>query len=243
MRLYDAFMTCNREKLTQAVAATLPTEPYDPTPAQLAAAAQKLVTDAYARMAQTALSGSAPYSLYVVKTFAAQELENPFDAFGVKPAALQAWRADHPADPFTLDEEQAGTEALLALMEGLPLPERYGLEFVEWAELLACPLADACAARYGLEACLAYILYDMTFFGVEPEKMRAESDELQRRAAEAERERAAGNEDYFIPAEKVFADLREKYGWEEPTEQERRQWRRAAAINAYRYDRELWGLL
>ena len=94
-----------------------------------------------------------------------------------------------------------------------------------------------------MELCLAYILFEMTFFGVEPEGMEKQSEALEQSIKECEKARADGNEDYFVPAEEVFAELFVEHGIEPPTEEERQKWRRDAAISAYRFDRELWALL
>ena len=243
MRLYDAFMACDREKLAQEIAQILPTES-NPTEDQLFKASHKLVDAAFARMSDTVLSGDAKYILYVAKTFASDESDFQHDAFGVKAEALAEWQNDHPANPFVIgDEEKASTEELHDLVTALKLPDRYGLEFLVWDDILSYPLSEKCVKRYGLEVCLAYILYEMTFFGVEPDGMREESEELERRAQECKQAIEEGNEDYFVPAEEVFAELFAEHGIEPPTEEERQKWRRDAAISAYRFDRELWALL
>ena len=104
-------------------------------------------------------------------------------------------------------------------------------------------MSDKCVERYGLELCLAYVLYEMTFFGVNPEGMREESEELERRAQECKQAIEEGNEDYLVSAEDVFADLFADHEIEPPTVEERQKWRRDAAISAYRFNRELWSLL
>lgn len=226
MRLYDAFMTCDREKLANEIAQILPTES-DPTEEQLSKASHKLVEDSFARMSDTVLSEATKYILYVANTFATEDFDAKYDAFGVKIEALKEWQSDHPANPFViLDEENADTEDLHDLITSLKLPDRYGLEFLEWQDILSYPLSDKCIERYGLERCLAYILFEMTFFGVEPEGMEKQSEELGQSIKECEKARAEGNADYFVPAE-----------------EERQKWRRDAAISAYRFDRELWALL
>ena len=243
MRLYDAFMTCDREKLANEIAQILPTES-DPTEEQLSKASHKLVEDSFARMSDTVLSEDTKYILYVANTFATEDFDAKYDAFGVKIEALKEWQSDHPANPFViLDEENADTEDLHDLIASLKLPDRYGLEFLEWQEILSYPLSDKCVERYGLELCLAYILFEMTFFGVEPEGMEKQSEELEQSIKECEKARSEGNEDYFVPAEEVFAELFAEHGIEPPTEEERQKWHRDAAISAYRFDRELWALL
>jgi len=62
---------------------------------------------------------------------------------------------------------------------------------------------------------IAYCLNDMTFHGFSEADSREFSEELERRVAEidamSEKERA----EKLIPAEKVFADLRAKYGFDD----------------------------
>ena len=243
MRLYDAFMTCEREKLANEIAQILPTE-YNPTEEQLSKASHKLVAASFARMSDTVPSGDNKYILYVANTFATEDFDAQYDAFGVKTEALKEWQNNHPANPFVIEEEEnADTEDLHELITSLTLPDRYCLEFLEWQDILSYPLSDKCVERYGLELCLAHILFEMTFFGVEPEGMEKQSEELEQSIKECEKARAEGNEDYFVPAEEVFAELFAEYSIEPPTEEERQKWRRDAAISAYRFDRELWALL
>ena len=243
MRLYDAFMTCDREKLANEIAQILPTE-YNPTEEQLSKASHKLVAASFARMSDTVPSGDNKYILYVANTFATEDFDAQYDAFGVKTEALKEWQNNHPANPFVIEEEEnADTEDLHELITSLTLPDRYCLEFLEWQDILSYPLSDKCVERYGLELCLAYILFEMTFFGVEPEGMEKQSEELEQSIKECEKARAEGNEDYFVAAEEVFAELFAEYSIEPPTEEERQKWRRDAAISAYRFDRELWPLL
>lgn len=244
MRLYDAFMNCDREKLANEIARILPTEPHNLTKEQLAKASHKLINASFARMSDTVLSGDNKYILYVAKTFASDESDFQYDAFGAKAEVLAEWQNDHPANPFVIeDEEKATTEELHDLITSLKLPDRYGLEFLEWQDILSYPLSDKCVEHYGLELCLAYILFEMTFFGVEPEGMEKQSEELEQSIQECKQAREEGREDYFISAEKVFAELFAEHGIEPPTEEERQKWRRDAAISAYRFNRELWALL
>ena len=178
MRLYDAFMTCDREKLANEIAQILPTES-NPTEEQLSKASHKLVEASFARMSDTVLSGDNKYILYVANTFATEDFDAQYDAFGVKTEALKEWQSDHPANPFVIeDEENADTEDLHELITSLKLPDCYGLEFLEWQDIMSYPLSDKCVEHYGLELCLAYILFEMTFFGVDPEGMEKQSEEL-----------------------------------------------------------------
>ena len=56
MRLYDAFMVCDRVKLAQEISQILPTES-NPTKEQLSKASHKLVEASFARMFNTVPSG------------------------------------------------------------------------------------------------------------------------------------------------------------------------------------------
>ncbi len=59
---------------------------------------------------------------------------------------------------------------------------------------------------------VAYCLNDMTFHGFSETDSREFSEELQRRGAEIDAMSEEERAEKLIPAEKVFADLKAKYG-------------------------------
>lgn len=60
----------------------------------------------------------------------------------------------------------------------IKVPQAYAIEFCKWEEILGWKLAEISIARYGLEHCLACVLWEMTFFGLNPEDMEREAERI-----------------------------------------------------------------
>lgn len=88
----------------------------------------------------------------------------------------------------------------------------WSLSLPPWRRRLGMTIEPATLAEYSSAQVAAYCLSDMTFHGFSEAENREVREELRRRVAEmdamSEEERAAK----LIPAEEVFADLKEKYG-------------------------------
>ena len=125
------------------------------------------------------------------------------------------------------------------------LPERYAFEFSPWEEILSWNLAEPSVARYGLEHCLAGILWEMTFFGVDPAGVEKEREKLDAAIEEAKQASAEGKvldktfsfEDF---AKEVLGDEYTE-DWYPEEEQERDS--RNMAIASYKYGVEFRLLL
>ena len=70
----------------------------------------------------------------------------------------------------------------------------------------------ATLAEYSPAQVAAYCLNDMTFHGFSEAEQREVREELQRRVAEIDAMSEEERAEKLIPAEKVFADLKAKYG-------------------------------
>ena len=101
-------------------------------------------------------------------------------------------------------------------------PESYAFEFSPWNEILGYEIDVRNARDVGVPELCAAIIWDMTFFGFEEEKVEAERRKLDEAARESEEIRKRPEEEqkkYFLSAEDVFA----KFGLPERTEEERRE--------------------
>ena len=95
----------------------------------------------------------------------------------------------------------------------------YGAEEVRWSlslrprrNWLGMRIESATLRMYPLPQIIAYCLNDMTFHGFSEAENRAVSEELRRRFAEIEAMSQEERDEKLIPAEKVLADLKSKFG-------------------------------
>lgn len=95
----------------------------------------------------------------------------------------------------------------------------YGAEEVRWSitllprrNWLGMKIESATLRMYPLPQIIAYCLNDMTFHGFSEAENRAVSEELKRRVEEIEAMSQEERDRKLIPAEKLLADLKSKYG-------------------------------
>lgn len=120
--------------------------------------------------------------------------------------------------------------------------QTYAFEFDTWEQILGYQVSSSSIQRYGIDAVSKAIFDEMTFFGYD----REESEEKAQNEISIILERAEeikSNPDACIPAEKVFSDLYQKYGFEVPTEEERAQRRKRIATEMKINQEELYSLL
>lgn len=80
------------------------------------------------------------------------------------------------------------TDAIFDAAKAGDVPTKYAIEFCEWKDILSWKLAELSIAWYGLEFCLARVLWEMVFFGVEPEKMEKAVERIKNSLDEAKKE-------------------------------------------------------
>ncbi len=108
----------------------------------------------------------------------------------------------------TFDDSGEEFQAFLYNGDG----ERYGLELLNWEKVLSSPVSEKSIDLYGKEAVVAQILLEMTFFGTDYESRNKRIEEIKAELTETVNFKEAKG----IPAEKVFNELYEKFGWEKP---------------------------
>lgn len=95
----------------------------------------------------------------------------------------------------------------------------YGMEEARWAislrprrNWLGMEIEPTTLRTYPLPQIVAYCLSDMTFYGFSEAENHAVSEELKRRVAEIESMSEEERDQKLIPAERVIADLKSRYG-------------------------------
>lgn len=242
--VYDAFMRCDTNKLAEEFAAIYDDSKKDAE--NRLETAQKVVHASYARMKNTALASNDDESIVVVcKSFD----DSGDDVACVKAQEIRDWKKKHEKTSEPISDEaltfMSTDEIRNAIASADKLPERYAFEFSPWEDILGWNLAEVSVARYGLEHCLANILWEMTFFGVDPAGMEREKEKVDAAIKEAnqavEEGKIAGKTFSFEDfAKEVLGD---EYTEDWYPEEEWERDRRNMAISSYKYGVELRRLL
>ena len=187
--------------------------------------------------------------LIVCKTYE----ENGEDTFCVEADDIAEWkkrRASKSEQPEEIGDEMLtfmDTDAIFDAAKAVDVPTKYAIEFCEWKDILSWKLAELSIAWYGFEFCLARVLWEMVFFGVEPEKMEKAVERIKNSLDEAKKEL---ENDRAPRTYKSFEDvvkeiLGDDYDENWYPEEERERDRRNLAIASYKcckeYERILKG--
>ena len=199
----------------------------------------------YERMKNTTLASNEDESMVVVcKSFD----DAGDDVACVKAQEIRDWKEKHEKNYEPISDETLtfmSTDEIYNAIIADRLPERYAFEFSPWEEILSWNLAEPSVARYGLEHCLAGILWEMTFFGVDPAGVEKEREKLDAAIEEAKQASAEGKvldktfsfEDF---AKEVLGD---EYTEDWYPEEEQERDRRNMTISSYKYGVEFRLLL
>lgn len=242
--VYDAFMRCDTDRLAEEFAALYDESKKDAE--KRLEAARKLICEAFERIKNTTLAANDDEDIIIVcKGFD----DTGDDVACVKAQEIRDWKKEHEKNPEPISDKaltfMSTEEVFDAISNSGKLPERYAFEFSPWEEILSWNLAEPSVTRYGLEHCLACILWEMTFFGVDPAGMEREKERVDAAIKEANRAVEEGKiagktfsfEDF---AKEVLGD-----GYTEDwyPEEERERDRRNMAISSYKYGVEFRRLL
>ena len=230
--VYDAFMRCDTDKLAEEFAALYDESKKDAE--KRLEAAQKVIHASYKRMKNTTLASNEDESMVIVcKSFD----DTGDDVACVKAQEIRDWKEKHEKDSDPISDE--------ALTFMSTLPERYAFEFSPWEEILSWNLAEPSVARYGLEHCLAGVLWEMTFFGVDPAGVEKEREKLDAAIEEAKQASAEGRVSGKAFSFEDFAKevLGDEYTEDWYPEEEQERDRRNMAIASYKYGVEFRLLL
>ena len=125
-------------------------------------------------------------------------------------------------------------------------PDSYAYDLSPWVEILGYEVDPYNILEVGAVPLAVAVLWEMTFFGFDESRVDAERDELRRRAREMEEILKLPKEErekYFIPAEKVFAELGIPEKTEEEEREDSRRICRKMAENSLRKYRAMWAYL
>ena len=91
----------------------------------------------------------------------------------------------------------------------------WSLSLQPWRSWLGMTIEPVTLAEHSPAQVVAYCMSDMTFHGFSEAENRAVSEELQRRVAEVDAMSEEERAEKLIPVDRVFADLKAKYGIED----------------------------
>lgn len=101
-------------------------------------------------------------------------------------------------------------------------PEAYAFEFSPWHEILGYEIDTRNACDVGATELCAAVIWEMTFFGFDEDRVEAERRKLDKAAREAEEIRKLPEEEqrkYYVPMDEVFAE----FDIPEQTEEEKQE--------------------
>lgn len=229
--VFDAFMRYDTDKLAEEFTALYDESKKDAE--KRLETAQKVIHASYERMKNTTLASNEDESMVVVcKSFD----DAGDDVACVKAQEIRDWKEKHEKN-----YEPISDEALTFMSTD----EIYNAIIADREEILSWNLAEPSVARYGLEHCLAGILWEMTFFGVDPAGVEKERVKLDAAIEEAKQASAEGRVSGKAFSFEDFAKevLGDEYTEDWYPEEEQERDRRNMAISSYKYGVEFRLLL
>lgn len=167
---YQAFMHCDVDKLAAEFAAMYHSGGEE---RDRLADAKEEVNAAFMRMKTLTLKVEPEQKLlFVCKGFG----DVGDDTVCIEASDLRAWKEKHTkvSEAEAISDEMLtfmSTDDIMAAVMKQDLPTQYAFEFCSWEEILSWKLAPSSIYIYGLEWCLSRVLWEMTFFGIEPKGM------------------------------------------------------------------------
>ena len=108
--------------------------------------------------------------------------------------------------------------------------ESYAFDFESWEDILGYTVSEVCISEYGAEAVAEAVFHEMTFFGLDYETATEKRDEVKQDLIDSAKEAEAGAGSYI-----TMDELYDKYGFERPSEEEKKEqeriWKEEAKIN------------
>lgn len=174
---YQAFMHCDVDKLAAEFAAMYHSGGEE---RDRLTDAKEEVNAAFMRMKTLTLKVEPEQKLlFVCKGFG----DVGDDTVCIEANDLREWKEKYKKVPEaeTISDEMLtfmSTDDIMAAVMKQDLPTQYAFEFCSWEEILSWKLAPSSIYIYGLEWCLSRVLWEMTFFGIEPEGMENAKAEI-----------------------------------------------------------------
>lgn len=175
-----------------------------------------------------------------------QMLKNPDFAPGFE-KDLSVWKEKHKEKTETISDEMLtfmSTDDIMDAAMQQELPTRYAIELCSWDEILGWKLAPSSIYIYGLEFCLSRVLWEMTFFGVEPHGVEKAKADLDASIEESKKNLDENGKPHGIPFEDFVKELLgDDYTEDWYPEEEQERDRRNMAIASYKGNKEAEYLL
>jgi hypothetical protein len=241
---YQAFMHCDVDKLAAEFAAMYHSGGEE---RDRLADAKEEVNAAFMRMKTLTLKVEPEQKLlFVCKGFG----DVGDDTVCIEASDLRAWKEKHTkvSEAEAISDEMLtfmSTDDIMAAVMKQDLPTQYAFEFCSWEEILSWKLAPSSIYIYGLEWCLSRVLWEMTFFGIEPKGIENAKAEIDANLEETKKDLAENGEpSKGIPFEEVVKKLLgDDYTEDWYPEEEQEKDRRNMAIAAYKENHEAEKLL
>lgn len=142
------------------------------------------------------------------------------------------------------DISQYTDDELSEMLQSNSLVDTYTIEFSDWEDILAWNISETCLKKYGVETVLAYLLQEMTFFGVAKTDTENAQKDLEKSIREVEEAKARG-ENPGIPFEEAMKEIADSCGLDlkPQTEEEKAEFRHEALVANFEYQKKLCSLL
>lgn len=160
---------------------------------------------------------------------------------------LSVWKEKHKEKTETISDEMLtfmSTDDIMDAAMQQELPTRYAIELCSWDEILGWKLAPSSIYIYGLEFCLSRVLWEMTFFGIEPHGVEQAKADLDASIEESKKNLDENGKPHGIPFEDFVKELLgDDYTEDWYPEEEQERDRRNMAIASYKGNKEAEYLL
>lgn len=237
----DAFMHCDVNKLAEAFASMYHS---DGEECDRLGCAKQEVNEAFMRMKTITPKVETNQSILLVcKDFG----DTGDDVSLIKAKDLSVWKEKHKEKTETISDEMLtfmSTDDIIDAAMQQELPTRYAIELCSWDEILGWKLAPSSIYIYGLEFCLSRVLWEMTFFGVEPHGVEKAKADLDASIEESKKNLDENGKPHGIPFEDFVKELLgDDYTEDWYPEEEQERDRRNMAIASYKGNKEAEYLL
>ena len=238
---YDAFMHCDVNKLAEAFASMYHSEGEE---CDRLGCAKQEVNEAFMRMKTITPKVETNQSILLVcKDFG----DTGDDVSLIKAKDLSVWKEKHKEKTETISDEMLtfmSTDDIMDAAMQQELPTRYAIELCSWDEILGWKLAPSSIYIYGLEFCLSRVLWEMTFFGVEPHGVEKAKADLDASIEESKKNLDENGKPHGIPFEDFVKELLgDDYTEDWYPEEEQERDRRNMTIASYKGNKEAEYLL
>lgn len=257
-KVYDVFLSCNVDKLIEEYKKVIGGDFRLKTDDEREAAAKYTVEMSMKRIHETECrdtEGNKNCCLAALDDkdlFASDnEPKTYLRVFMLKLSDIRLWAKINerlslhtPYDETISDISQYTDDELSEMLQDNSLVDTYAIEFSDWEDILAWNISETSLKKYGVETVLAYLLQEMTFFGVAKTDTENAQKDLEESIREVEEAKTRG-ENLGIPFEEAMKEIADSCGLDlkPPTEEEKAKFRHEALVSNFEYQKKLYSLL